>query len=297
MLFKTAIVHNITEYIDFLAALPERYTWFRGQSNACFRLTPSAMRDAYAIEDALGHAFDKPFLDPGSSGSNNTVAYLPVKKMVAEFKAKAEKYVHYPVANDLEWECIGQHYGLPTSVLDWTTNPLDALYFAVCDCEIGHTDAEDVDRFNQHGFSNSGGAIFIIDPVEINQCTIFVKNPEHSRVVSLVDDYEDIKNYFDCIIPPFCAAGMNKEKRICRQSGNFTLHNGVLLWPMDYYDAFQKRMYKILIPYNCYEGIRHSLKTLNITHETIYVEDDEKDTIARQIAADTRDMFMKSLFP
>jgi hypothetical protein len=55
------------------------------------------------------------------------------ERLLQEFKYRAVSLVRAPEFNDWHWLAYAQHLGVPTRLLDWTTSPLIAAFFALQD--------------------------------------------------------------------------------------------------------------------------------------------------------------------
>lgn len=213
-------IESITDFIKYVESTYHNdYTLFRGQPKDR-ELLPPIGRDSFVPRKTLADT---------------------ERHMLDDFRATVLPFLSFEPKSELEWLAVAQHHGMSTRLLDWTTNPLAALWFAIRDVEE-NDDAVDVWCLD----ANERGVV----PKNIS------KNPLAAA---------------RCYVyrPPHVSA------RIVRQSGWFTLH------PMKTPTTFRaleadKKYAAVLacvrIPQHAFADIRYSLDRYG-AHEATYMPD------------------------
>jgi hypothetical protein len=107
-------IKSLAEYIDLVKNQEHQHVsqWlFRGHGNDSYTLTPSLFR-----------------IDRKESWANwdRIEDYI-----MNQFRTESTPFLKSEPKDEIEWLTMAQHYGLPTRLLDWSTNPLVSLYFAL----------------------------------------------------------------------------------------------------------------------------------------------------------------------
>lgn len=197
--------------------------WYRGQANFDRGLDPSFLRLVNNSELAEKMLFDI-------------------------FVQNSSTLIETPT-NPLDWMFIMQHYGIPTRLLDWTENPLVALYFAV-------------EKYK----NEKDGALWLLKPKKLNQPVLgfptipMYDNPNVS---------EHMKGQSQYPKTPIAILATRNNSRIQIQEGVFTIHinNNEKIE-----SACNDYLLKIKIPADSKEKIFTQLKLLGINKFRLFPE-------------------------
>ncbi len=225
-------INSFNDAIGVLTALVLKHgvrdIWWRGQSRYEWDLVPSIYR-----------GFGK------RSESNFNLRFRT--------KAKVRHESCPENSNQIEWLFLGQHYGLPTRLLDWSESIAVALYFAV-------ENGENLD---------ADGSIFCLLPSmlnknELNRDSIFL--PEEKEVAKITRDAfryspQEATNIVSVIPDQF-------DLRHIAQQTVFTIHGRPD--PLDRVSYEEQCVYKIRVNKDCKKEIQELIKHFGVTKSNIF---------------------------
>ena len=161
-------------------------------------------------------------------------------KMLATMQSRSIPFLDHPPSSIWDWLAIAQHNGMATRLLDWTTNPLIALWFAV----------------EKPANKNHDGVIWIFTPDEDDSVT----DAEQAKSPFISDRTR--------VYTP-----KHINRRIVAQTALFTVHylnkKGKFV-PFENISRYKDRLMKLRIPSNRFSNLRFELNRCGLNTATVY---------------------------
>ena len=226
---------------------------YRGVSDSSFDLTTSLVRNCKTLSKQL----EQHLLD-------NFIKYVRIEE---------------PLIDESIWKAmiIGQHYGLPTRLLDWTHSPLVALHFANTESNLNELTEHDcaVWRIDVRELNSKLPSKYK-DALAVKSTFIFSVNLL-SSIVNDISDYDDDMQDKSLVTvePP------SLDQRIVNQYSFFTVVPTAITDLEAYLDTNTERTVKYVIDSSLRWDLRDILDQLNMNERMIYPG---KEGIAKWLA-------------
>lgn len=159
------------------------------------------------------------------------------KEILDDFKKRSQPYLRKPLANDWDLLALAQHHGLPTRLLDWSENPLVALWFAT-----------------ERASDGEYGVVWMFDPLDTDIETLENTSPFKGTRTKVFNPNHIVE-------------------RITAQNGWFSCHklSGEKKFvPFEKIATYQDALQKIYVPKKLFPEIRVKLNAMGINASTIF---------------------------
>lgn len=229
---------------------PHRNLWFRGHTDADWILVPMVYRLGFA-DGEKDRLQNERFLNQ-------------------EFRVRSAG-IRVGAEDNEELYFLQQHYGMPTRLLDWSTSPLAALFFAVSD--------EGGSRSNGKSRKEKNGKLFAMDARGLARTQIekailpdeesfrgiaTSRNPTFQNALKQITGWPK-----DSIFPKiiFPVRPDHFDRRISLQQSCFTFH---VPEPFELTEKENSSLREFVIPADKKPKIKAELETLGVNDFTIF---------------------------
>ncbi len=166
------------------------------------------------------------------------------QQMLAEFKRQSIPFLDRIHDNDWDWLALAQHHGMATRLLDWTRNPLAALWFVV----------------QLPPSSRADGVVWVFSPDTRDIITA-------DKVKSAPEGpFEGTRTQ---VFQPNCVTS-----RIVAQGGWFTVHKYLpekhQFIPLEHNRIHKKHLTKLAIPADAFSELRYQLDRFGVNSASMF---------------------------